>query len=204
MEGLKISLVSVFIATLSALQTTAQVIQIDKIDSYNELIKETKPMVIQFAANWCGVCQKTKQPFEQVASESEFKHITFARVDIDALGQAGAQENNIIGVPTFVYRNKGVKKDESVGIKSMDGFKDELRDSLRKNLSQETTEQIEPTSPSPDIKHEAAPAPAPEKPVPVPTDGYLPKVKDFFILIIKKIAGFVTMVLHFIKKLFGK
>ncbi|MDP3889538.1 MAG: thioredoxin family protein [bacterium] len=188
---------------MSTSSIAAQVIQIKSTQEYNDLIKKTEPMVIQFAANWCGVCQKTKQPFEQVAEEIEFKHITFARVDIDALGQAGLQEDNITGVPTFVYRNNGVKKSESVGVKNMAGFKDELRGDIRKNLPQAQTGQDMPSkNMQPDT---AVPTKESSVPLPIaPAVGFLPKIKNFFTLLIDKITELIKAIVDYVKGLFSR
>lgn len=183
---------------------TAKVIQIGQEKQYLKLVEQTKPTVVQFASNWCGVCQEVKKPFEQVAHEPEFNHITFARVDIDTLSPETSQKNNIVGIPTFVFLNNGQKKDTSVGVKSLGEFKDELRGNLRKNLPPETLEQIESDLTNQEIKSDKMPQ-AQKEPVPHEKSGtFWEQIKAFFLLIIKKVAGFIKMIFDYIKGLFDR
>ena len=179
------------------------VVDINGDAQYNDLMKQTKPIVVQFASSWCGVCQGVKKPFEEVSTESTFKNITFARVDIDKI----SDKSGIIGVPTFAYLNNGQKVDESIGVESMDGFKDELRNNINKNLMNDTAEELKP-----DVMQEKDmmmpdKAVTTEKPEPESEQGFIGNLLNqllaFIMLIINAILSLIKMILDWIKSFFS-
>lgn len=89
-----------------------------------------QPMVIKFAARWCGTCQSIAELFESVSDEAEFHHIIFMCIDIDAHEEISKQYG-VIGVPTFAYLENGSKKGQIIGAKDVSSFKDNLRESIR-------------------------------------------------------------------------
>lgn len=72
--------------------------------NFKEIINSSKPVVIDFWANWCGPCRMMAPNFEQVASELASEFI-FAKCNIDDCEQI-ALEQNIQSIPTIaVYKN---------------------------------------------------------------------------------------------------
>jgi thioredoxin-like negative regulator of GroEL len=69
-----------------------------------------------------------KGPFEEISNMPEFSHITFAKVDIDAVESVGAQFN-ITQIPSFVYFKKGMKAFQKVG-----GSKNTVISDIRSHL----------------------------------------------------------------------
>jgi len=72
---------------------------------FDELIKSTKPTLVDFYATWCGPCKMMSPLLEQVASEmgDETKII---KVDIDKNRDAAAQYG-IRSVPTLILFKEG-------------------------------------------------------------------------------------------------
>ena len=194
------------LALTYAMKMDTHFIHIKTRDEYNKMVKENKePMVVQFAASWCSVCQNVKQPYEDVAMESEFKNVMFARVDVDELSDV-AQENNVMGIPTHVYQKDGEMKDQSVGVESMEGYKDELRTNVRKQLSEgeATAEQSATSETQMEMDASAAPEQAPaEMPQEAPAGGFMDMIKNVVGTIIDTITSAVMWVINSIRGLFG-
>lgn len=112
----------------------AKVVEINSDTEYKRLAESKNSVVMEFAADWCGVCGNIKEQFEQVAALDEFKSITFARVNIDKTPEA-SKKNGIIGVPSFLYLKNGEKKNESVGVRDINAFNETLAAEIRKTFN---------------------------------------------------------------------
>ncbi len=199
---------SLFILTLSTLQ--AKIIQISDEDTYNQALKNNQRLVVEFSADWCSVCNNIRKPFEEVADEDEFGNVAFVQVDVDKLDNISKQ-NGVVGVPTFVYLEKGDKKVEEIGVQNLPAFKDHLRDNLRKTFKVAQNEpadaalgKTDPTMAditSQDIATDEAKPVAPEEP------NFLARIIEaitsFFTLVISKIKEFFETIFNAIKGFFG-
>lgn len=126
------SLALLLVACAASLQAGVQHIASET--EFNAIAQNTKPVVIKFSADWCGVCRSVEQQFNDISEEAEFKNnVQFVEVDIDKLQNVGKQ-SGIIGVPTFVYRHNGEIIDQTVGVEDMNTFKDGIRNAIRRNL----------------------------------------------------------------------
>ena len=99
-------------------------------DFETKVNKSDKKVVIKFGADWCGACKQVKKPFNELAQEKEFGHILFAAVDSD-LAKKTCDHHKVVGVPTFVYMDRGVTKGRDVGVKDKATFKDDMRTKIR-------------------------------------------------------------------------
>jgi len=73
--------------------------------SFNKVINDTKPVLVDFTAEWCGPCQTMNPIIKQLANEFGEK-VRIIKVDIDK-NQAAARAFNISGVPTFIIFKSG-------------------------------------------------------------------------------------------------
>ena len=194
-------------------------------DEFNhEVLQSKQPTLVKFSADWCGVCQGIKRPFEEIAHEKEFNRIKFVEVDIDK-HQNLSKEHGVIGIPTFLYVTKGEKKGQDIGIKNMTTFKDDLRTSLRKNLmvaKNEPAETITAKSPQEIIetmnkaqdaqevkKADVTPEKVADQPQPTPAApaeeaGILAQLKAMIMMLIEKVKEMITWVIDTVKGWFGK
>jgi thioredoxin 1 len=193
--------------SLFAAPAWAEIVQINTEESYNALLKEKKPALIQFSAEWCGVCQGVKKPFEEIAEEPEFKNITFARVNIDDL-QEVSQQSGIMGIPTFIYTKDGKTSDKTVGVRSMLAFKDEMRDSIRKNfMTEELAKEMQEELPMPQEIKDMMPEQTQETPATAPAQengGIMSSIMQFISGLLCAIKGLLKSVIDFVKGLFGR
>jgi thioredoxin 1 len=76
-------------------------------NSFQELINSSKPVLVDFYAEWCGPCKMMKPILDEVKNQvGEDAHII--KVDVDR-NPAVASALNIRGVPTLmIYRNGNV------------------------------------------------------------------------------------------------
>lgn len=118
---------------LSIYCSAARVVEVINQSQFNDVVKNTGPTIVEFSASWCGVCQAVKKPFEEVSVDPEFKNVTFARVDVDQHPNL-SKDNNIMGVPTFVYLENGNKINQEIGVINTDNFDQNLRLNLRSNF----------------------------------------------------------------------
>jgi thioredoxin 1 len=86
-------------------------------DQFNKIVNADKPSVVVFSAEWCGGCKALKEPFQKVVDNPMFKHITFAKVDVDKF-ESLSQKYHIRYLPTIFFMQAGEKKHEIIGRES--------------------------------------------------------------------------------------
>ncbi|MFT4155712.1 thioredoxin [Parafilimonas sp.] len=76
-------------------------------ESFAELIKSEKPVLVDFFATWCGPCKAMEPIVKDVAKSVEGK-VRVVKVDIDRQRQIASQYN-VSAVPTFmIFRNGNI------------------------------------------------------------------------------------------------
>lgn len=184
---LTLSLICCAINTLSA-----KILHIADDKQYGEVLNTKRPLLVEFAAEWCSVCNGIQPQIEEISNDPEFKHITFAQVDVDKCDGV-CKQNGIVGVPTFVYVENGAKKVEEIGVQKIPEFKDHLRVSLRKNL------QCSDQDGGSDVCM-AADQPSDTDDIVMVTDQPVATGEENFLMrIINSIVSFVTMIFGKIK-----
>jgi thioredoxin 1 len=63
------------------------------------LAGETRPVVVDFYADWCGPCKVIAPLFEQLAAAKKGR-VVFCRVNVDDVAD-GAGERGVTAMPTF-------------------------------------------------------------------------------------------------------
>lgn len=191
---MKISVFASLPLLLLASNLHATLVNVGNENEYNELVlKCDKPCVIKFAADWCGVCQGVKKPYEELSEEEDLSHVQFVHVNIDE-AQDLTKKQGVVGVPTFIYVTQGEKVGEEVGVQDMDTFKDTMRANLDKHF--QNTE----------IKQQSEQAAEPERsPIQeVKDEGIFEKIISLLKQFINFVIGLIKYMVDAIKGLFTK
>lgn len=93
-------------------------------ENFKELSTKSKPLVVDFWANWCGPCRMMAPNFEQVAGELSDKFI-FAKCDIDANRRLSI-EHNIESIPTIAIFKDGQEIARFMGFCTVNDLKNRL------------------------------------------------------------------------------
>jgi len=81
-----------------------------------DLLRNGRPVVVDFWANWCAPCHAMTPIMRRLSKEFDEK-VIFAKVDIDNNRDLAAQFN-VRSVPTLVFFRNGKEWDRLTGTKS--------------------------------------------------------------------------------------
>ena len=81
-----------------------------------EVLKSTKPVLVDFWAEWCGPCRALSPILEEVAANSGDK-VTFAKINIDENPQAPSRYG-VLSIPTSILFKNGEVEAVKMGLLS--------------------------------------------------------------------------------------
>ncbi len=83
-----------------------------------EVIDNTKPVVVDFWATWCGPCQMQGPVIEEAAQKLGDKAV-FGKLNVDEQGQL-AQQFGVMSIPTLILFKDGQAVKKEVGFHSLE------------------------------------------------------------------------------------
>ncbi len=92
--------------------------------SFEGLVVEGKPMVVDFWATWCGPCRMVGPIIDELATEYAGK-VNIGKVDVDA-NQDLPMRFGVRNIPTVLFIKNGEVVNKMVGAQSKEAFKKEI------------------------------------------------------------------------------
>ena len=86
-----------------------------------EVLNSSKPVFVDFWAEWCGPCRIVGPVVEELSQEYGDK-VDFAKVNVDQNGEL-AQKYNVFSIPTLAVFKDGQVVSQKVGAGSKDSLK---------------------------------------------------------------------------------
>lgn len=89
-----------------------------------EIKQESKPIVLDVYASWCGPCLQMMPIIEELAQELSSKY-KFAKLNVDEARDISIQYG-VISVPTFLFLKGGKIKGKEVGYMSKETLQEKI------------------------------------------------------------------------------
>ena len=81
--------------------------------NFNELLQDSKLVIVDFWATWCGPCRMLSPILDQIEEEMP-DQITVVKVNVDDADEIAAQYS-IMSIPTLLFVKNGEIVDKTVG-----------------------------------------------------------------------------------------
>ena len=83
-------------------------------NNIDQIISDSKPVLIDFWAEWCGPCHMVAPIIQELADEYDGRAIV-AKLDVDA-NPVTAQKYGIRSIPTLIITKNGEVVDQQIGV----------------------------------------------------------------------------------------
>ena len=90
-----------------------KVIDVNKSNFEEEVLKSTTKVLVDFNADWCGPCKMLRPVLDQIAEENENIKIVSINVDYN---EKLARDYNVFSIPCLVLIENGKEVNRSVGM----------------------------------------------------------------------------------------
>ena len=89
--------------------------------TFNELLSQEKPVLVDFFAEWCGPCRMLAPVLEKLSSQYE-ENTKIVKVDIDEESEL-AHQFKVQSIPTLILFKNGQEAERVVGFQSEEDLK---------------------------------------------------------------------------------
>jgi len=103
---------------------TANIVKLNEANFSQEVLNSTKPVLVDFWAEWCGPCKMIAPLLDELATEYQGRAVV-GKVNIDE-DQALASKFGITAIPTLLFFKGGQVAGQIVGMSSKRDLKQNL------------------------------------------------------------------------------
>ena len=96
--------------------------------NFEELLQDSKLVVVDFWATWCGPCRMLSPILDEVEAEMP-NDITVVKVNVDDADEIAAQYR-IMSIPTLLFFKNGKVVDKTVGAMPKNALIDKIKANL--------------------------------------------------------------------------
>ena len=106
----KLKGLTLFFSALITLSCFANVVNIENIEQFENIIRDKEYVAVKFHAPWCPACVAIGPMFKEITDMEEFSQITFLEVNIDTNYDL-SKEYKIRSIPALLFfkNNKKIK-----------------------------------------------------------------------------------------------
>ena len=101
------------------------IIKIKEEEFEEKVLKNSKKVLVDFYADWCGPCRMLSPIIEEIAKEND--EYEFVKVNVDDCPDV-SRKYGIMSIPTLIVFENGVEKKKTLGFHSLDEVKGFLKD----------------------------------------------------------------------------
>lgn len=93
-----------------------------------QVIKNSKPVLVDFWATWCGPCQMAAPVLEELSDEYKDK-VLIMKLDVDA-NPINSQKFGVMSIPTTILFKDGKEVGRHIGFAGKQGFEELVKKGL--------------------------------------------------------------------------
>jgi thioredoxin 1 len=79
-----------------------------------EVVRESRPVLVDFSATWCGPCKRLEPVVHEIAGDYDGR-LKVVKVDIDRAPNTAAKFA-VLSVPTLLLFHQGAVRDQITGV----------------------------------------------------------------------------------------
>ena len=98
------------------------VITLTEANFEEQVLKNTKPVIVDFWATWCGPCQRQGPIIDQMAADG----LNVGKINVDEEPEL-AQHFRVMSIPTLVIVKDGKEVQRAVGLHAREQLEEMLR-----------------------------------------------------------------------------
>ena len=81
--------------------------------NFDELVKKSRVVLVDFWAPWCGPCRRLNPVLEELSNELD-SQVSFLKLNTDENGET-AMRFGVMSIPTLIIFKEGQKVDQLIG-----------------------------------------------------------------------------------------